>query len=438
MPVIETETSLPTTSGSPVAGVFARNLAGERQGVTSVCCAHPLVIRAALELAHERGQIAVIESTCNQVNQDGGYTGMTPQAFADDVRAAARAIRLAPERLVLGGDHLGPQPWRSLPAEKAMTRAVVMVEAYARAGYGKLHLDCSMACADDPEALSDAVIAARAARLAAAAEAALGDGDPRPVYIIGTEVPAPGGMGEGHAIVPTDPASVRATWQAHETAFAEAGLGDALGRVVAMVVQPGLDFGNEDVVAFVPSAATALAEAVTDLARVVFEAHSTDYQQPDAYAALVDMHFAILKVGPAATFALREAIYALESVARELPGWNDAMSVRDALEAAMLAEPAHWAGHYHGDADQVRYLRHFSYSDRLRYYWTVPTVAKAVRGLFELLDRAPLPLPLVSQFLPQHYRAVERGDVAATADALCRANVRLAITPYADACGAHS
>jgi D-tagatose-1,6-bisphosphate aldolase subunit GatZ/KbaZ len=423
---------------SPLRAIFDRNRAGDRQGVYSVCCAHPQVIRAALELARDRDQVAVIESTCNQVNQHGGYTGMTPEAFARAVRATAREVGLPADRLVLGGDHLGPQPWRSLQAEAAMAEAIAMIEAYARAGYTKLHLDCSMACADDVEPLGDAVIAARAARMAYAAEAALDHGAARPLYIVGTEVPAPGGMGEGHAIVPTAPASVVATWRAHERAFAQAGLGDAFARVVAIVVQPGLDFGNEDVVHFAPGDAADLARKVLALDGAVYEAHSTDYQDAQTFQTLVQMHFAILKVGPAATFALREAIYALECIARELPGWDARYSVRSALENAMLANPEHWASHYHGDVAQQRTLRHFSYSDRVRYYWTDPAVEAAVAGLYGLCDSRALPIPLISQFLPQHARAVASGALAATAAALCSAHIRLALAPYADACGSHA
>lgn len=418
--------------------IFHRNRAGNQQGVYSVCCAHPLVISAALELARDRGQIAVIESTCNQVNQDGGYTGMTPQVFADQVLATARSVGLGEDRLVLGGDHLGPQPWRKLPAEAAMAKAVAMIEAYARAGYGKLHLDCSMPCADDPAELSDAIVAERAVRLAAAAEAVFTGGSQRPVYVIGTEVPAPGGMGEGHAITPTAPSSVNETWRAHERAFAGAGLEDAFSRVVAIVVQPGVDFGNEDVVEFEPAGARELAESVLALDGAVYEAHSTDYQDPANYTALVAMHFAILKVGPAATFALREAIYALEELARELPGWTEEFSVRAAMERAMLADPAHWASHYVGDAAKQAYLRHFSYSDRLRYYWTDDGVRAAVDALAAFIDGQDLPMPLLSQYLPQHVRAVSRGETAATMAELGAAHVKLALAPYADACGVHA
>jgi D-tagatose-1,6-bisphosphate aldolase subunit GatZ/KbaZ len=318
-----------------------------------------------------------------------------------------------------------------------MAKATAMVEAYARAGYAKIHLDCSMACAGDPEALGDAIVAERAARLAAAAEAVIAEGAPRPVYVVGTEVPAPGGMGEGHGIMPTAPASVLETWRAHERAFADAGLDDALSRVVAIVVQPGLDFGNEDVVHFEPAGATGLSRSVDDLGTIVFEAHSTDYQAPPAYEALVDMHFAVLKVGPAATFALREAVYALEAIAREMPGWDARRNVRAALEEAMLRSPANWSSHYHGDAAQQAYLRHFSYSDRVRYYWTDPDVETAVTALFRFLGDGPLPLPLVSQYAPQHMHSVIDGSQSPTAAGLVRAKVQFALAPYADACGTH-
>lgn len=417
--------------------LFRRNRGGERVGIYSVCSAHPTVIAAALELARDRRQLAVIEATCNQVNQEGGYTGMQPSDFVARVRDAAAAAGLDAAAVVLGGDHLGPQPWRALPAVTAMDKAELMVEAYVRAGFTKIHLDCSMRCADDPAILPEAIIAERAARLAAAAERAAQETGTDLLYIIGTEVPPPGGMGAGHAIVPTPAESVAVTWQTHADAFARQGQQAAFGRVAAIVVQPGLDFGNEDVVHFVPAQAQSLSARLADLPGAVYEAHSTDYQRPAAYAELVAGHFAILKVGPAATFALREALYALESIETELAGPGTPSHLRASLEAAMLANPGDWASHYDGPPSRQAYLRHFSFSDRLRYYWTVPDVAAAVARLHENLSAAPIPLPLLSQFLPQHVRAVEAGILPATPEALAMANVKRALTPYADACGTH-
>ncbi len=126
------------------------------------------------------------EATCNQVNQDGGYTGMTPATFRRFVEGIADQVGLPMEHVILGGDHLGPNPWRDRPAEDALAEAEQMVAAYVAAGFTKLHLDCSMGCAGEPAALDDGTTAARAARLAAVAERTAGPDADRLRYIIGT------------------------------------------------------------------------------------------------------------------------------------------------------------------------------------------------------------------------------------------------------------
>ncbi|MGE9805374.1 class II D-tagatose-bisphosphate aldolase non-catalytic subunit, partial [Escherichia coli] len=74
------------------------------------------------------------------------------------------------EKLILGGDHLGPNRWQHLNAEEAMANADVLIAHYVAAGFKKIHLDCSMSCADDPIPLTDEIVASRAARLAVIAE----------------------------------------------------------------------------------------------------------------------------------------------------------------------------------------------------------------------------------------------------------------------------
>lgn len=411
--------------------VLAGNLAGRQVALTSVCSAHPLVLHAALSGARDAGQVALIEATCNQVNQDGGYTGMRPADFVALVAGVAQAESVSMDAVLLGGDHLGPQPWRGRPAAEAMAKAEVMVAAYVAAGFAKIHLDCSMRCADDPDPLPEATVASRAAQLAQAAErAASAAGLPGPIYVIGTEVPPPGGMGEGHAIIATDPDHVARTWDAHRAAFDAAKMGAAFERVCGIVVQPGLDFGNEDVVHFDAAQARDLSASVAGLGHAVFEAHSTDYQRPHAYPALVEGHFAILKVGPAATFALREAIYALDALDAELSSGLSRTGVRAALERAMLDDPSFWQEHYRGAAGHPAWLRHFSYSDRLRYYWTVPAVAGAVEALFRRLDSRDWPLPLVSQYLPGLYGPLIAGAARPSCAAVVISAVKRALAPY--------
>ncbi len=264
---------------------------GPVKGLVSVCSAHPVVIETALVSARDRGLPILIEATCNQVNQDGGYTGMTPARFCRFVAGVAEKLAVPDDLVILGGDHLGPNPWRHLPAADAMDKAVVMVSDYATAGFRKLHLDCSMPCADDPSPLPEQLIAARAARLAGHAEtAARSAGHPPPVYVIGTEVPVPGGATETlDPLHVTSPAAARMTVDLHRAAFAGLGLADAFRRCIALVVQPGVEFGQTEILRYDPASATDLSRARHSLSGdglsgFVYEAHSTDYQTPQALA----------------------------------------------------------------------------------------------------------------------------------------------------------
>ncbi|MBX3567177.1 MAG: D-tagatose-bisphosphate aldolase, class II, non-catalytic subunit [Rhizobiaceae bacterium] len=380
----------------------AARRAGTPEGITSVCSAHPLVIRAAARHAAKHGGAMLVEATCNQVNQFGGYTGMRPADFVDLVAGIAASEKLDAGSIILGGDHLGPNPWRGEPADVALAKAADMVEAYVAAGFRKIHLDASMGCAGEPAALDDATVAQRAAALAKAAErAARAAGGEMPVYVIGTEVPPPGGADHAlSAIEPTAPAAALQTIAVHRRVFADQGLSGAFDRVIALVVQPGVEFGNENVVAYDREKARGLSRLLDEEPGLVFEAHSTDYQTPAALRALVEDGYPILKVGPQLTFALREALYGLDLIASDLlPGYGE-RPLYQAMEGLMLADPGQWQGHYRGDAADQRLQRHYSYSDRIRYYWNRPEAEAAVGRLISALHEKIVPAPLVSQHLP--------------------------------------
>jgi D-tagatose-bisphosphate aldolase class II non-catalytic subunit len=383
---------------------LSRRGAGEpARGIVSVCSAHAWVIEATFRHACDATGPVLIEATCNQVNQFGGYTGMTPADFRRFVEGIAASVGFPLERLILGGDHLGPNPWRDKPAELAMQHAEAMVVAYVEAGFGKIHLDASMGCAGEPEAVGDSLAADRAARLAAAAEVAADrSGAPLPLYIIGTEVPTPGGALEAlDHVVPTSPEAAIETHRIHADAFAAAGLVEAFSRVVGLVVQPGVEFGDADVMHYRRKRAADLSAALGRLPGLTFEAHSTDYQNRAELAALVDDGFCILKVGPWLTFALREALYGLDAIAMDLGLAGPDEGLKAAMERLLLAEPKYWQKYYAGDADTLRVKRHYSFSDRIRYYWPHPDAQKAVADLFHRLEGATIPFPLISQHLGQ-------------------------------------
>ncbi|GAA5629092.1 D-tagatose 6-phosphate 4-epimerase [Brucella sp. NBRC 12953] len=417
----------------------ARYASGARGGITSICSAHPLVIEAALLEGIATKTDVLIEATCNQVNQDGGYTGMTPADFRRFVEDIAARLGFDTKHLILGGDHLGPNPWKHLSAEEAMAKSEVMMDGFVRAGFTKIHLDTSMGCAGEPVALPDAVTAERAARLAKVAEkAAAESGFDLPVYIVGTEVPIPGGaMEEIEDLELTKPDAALETIAIHRKAFAAVGLEDAFSRAIGVVVQPGVEFGNENVVYYDGNKASALSGVLNQTPQFVFEAHSTDYQPVEALSALVHDGFAILKVGPGLTFALREALYGLDQIAAFLDKLPEEETVRGKLEKLLLNEPKNWEKYYHGDAQELRLQRHFSYSDRIRYYWPHPEATAAVNALLKRLEGRKIPETLISQYLGTLYPAVASGKVEATPHALMVEAVRNVIRVYGKAVGTH-
>jgi D-tagatose-1,6-bisphosphate aldolase subunit GatZ/KbaZ len=407
-----------------------------QHGITSVCSAHPWTIRAAADQAAEDGSLLLIEATCNQVNQDGGYTGMRPADFRDFVKGLVAQARLPGDRLILGGDHLGPHVWRKLPAEEAMRRAEVMIAQYVRAGFSKIHLDASMPCAGDPDVLPDTMIAKRAARLAQIAESARAN-DTGSFYIVGTEVPVPGGASHGHALAVTTPEAASQTLAVHKQAFAEAGLADAWSRVVGLVVQPGVEFDNLSVIDYMPSRAQALARWRRENAGgIVFEAHSTDFQRPDAYKALVEDGFAILKVGPGVTFAMREAICALAEIEKLIVAPDAQSNILETIRAVMRDNPVSWQDYYTGSEAEQDMLLFNSYSDRIRYYWPDARIEAALTQLISNLRATPPPEILLSRYLPSQYQRVRARRLAPDPEALILDKIRDALRPYAAACRA--
>jgi D-tagatose-1,6-bisphosphate aldolase subunit GatZ/KbaZ len=459
--------------------------AGSPKGIASVCSANAFVIEAAMRLAKKKERVLLVEATANQVNQFGGYTGMRPLDFRLFVEGLAERCGFPQERLMLGGDHLGPLTWQKSPASEAMRNAENLVEEYVRAGFDKIHLDASMKLGDDdPDArLTDDTMAERGARLCKIAERAHAgsiragtpdsaqdgarrgasdgssdgarDGTPdsaldgssdgarrgahagssdgssggardgarpgarkfAPVYVMGSEVPTPGGpQHEVDVLEVTSPAACRKSIRTYRETFAQMGLSDAWNRVIAFVVQPGVEFGGDTFFAYDPDKARALCSVLDGEPGLLFEGHSTDYQTEGALRRMVSDGVAILKVGPALTFTLREALMSLEQIERLLlRGTGRPLSDFSAcLEHAMLTDESQWASHYRGNgADKLIAIK-FSYFDRARYYLHCDEVAKAIDALIANLSGIEIPLPMLSQFMPEQYSKACRSELEPT------------------------
>mgnify|MGYP003293925244 CR=1 FL=1 len=403
----------------PLQVMMEQRRAGIRCGIPSYCSANELVLEIALRRAKEQNKPVLIEATANQVNQFGGYTGMMPKDFYQMVLNMAQAIDLPENMIILAGDHLGPLTWQKLPESEAMANSYELVYQYARAGFTKIHLDTSMKVADDPEGLlSTETIARRGAMLYKAAmkgyeelKAEKPDAI-RPVFIVGSEVPIPGGATEAEdTLAVTKPEAFLDTVNTYTRVWTEEGVGEGMKDVIAVVVQPGVEFGDEQVFDYNSEAAKELCAMLKDYPDFCFEGHSTDYQTPKCLYDMVTDGIAILKVGPALTFTLREGIFALELIEQELAkleGFTPS-DFRWVLEQVMTDDTGYWKKYYHGDYRKKRYARAYSFSDRSRYYLTNPEIRKALATLLKNLDNTQIPLTLLSQYLPRQYARIRSG-----------------------------
>jgi len=428
-----------------LADILSDNRRGSAVGVYAICSANRFVLEAGIEQAQRDDSLLLIESTSNQVNQFGGYSGQTPDQFVSFIRKIAAGLNFPRERIVLGADHLGPHVWRKEGGPSAMQKASELARACVLAGYTKIHLDASMRLAGDPgdaaAPLAEEIVSGRAADLCKAAEKAhseLSHGSPAPLYVIGTDVPIPGGeLVDAQAPQPTRPEELAQTVQLAKRAFEAHDLEAAWERVIAVVVQPGVEFGDASVFPYLPEKTRALSRFVETEWQGTYEAHSTDYQTPARLRQMVCDHFAILKVGPWLTFTFREAVFALAAIEEEWLGNRRGVAisrVREALDEAMLANPEHWKDYYRGDDAALRFARKYSLSDRSRYYWTQPNVAAALQRLVGNLTLHPPPVSLLSQFLPVQAAGARAGEIANNPVALIHSKIQEVIDHYAHAC----
>lgn len=414
---------------------------GKHVGIYSVCSANGYVIEAALKRGKEDGSCVLIESTANQCDQNGGYTGMKPMDFKKFVLGVADKVGFDKNKLFLGGDHLGPLTFAGKNEAEAMADAEELIRHYVGAGFTKIHIDTSMKVNDDDPntRLSDAVIAKRGARLARVAEdtyqkllAEQPDAIP-PVYIVGSEVPIPGGaVGADEGVQVTRVEDFKNTVATFHQAFVDEGLEQAWDNVIAVVVQPGVEEKDSGCTEYDREKAKDLMASIDTFPNLVFEGHSTDYQTKIKLRELVEDGVGILKVGPALTFAMREGMFALEQIEKELLYGTDIEPSNFAavLDEAMCAEDKHWRKHYQGNDLEVRMKRKYSFSDRCRYYMPTPAVEAAKERLIGNLRTLGIPLNLLSQFMPIQYTKVREGLLVNDPEVLVEDRITNTIDEY--------
>lgn len=418
--------------------IFKRSI-GIHCGIPSYCTASGIVIEACLQQGKRFGDDVLIEGTSNQVNQFGGYTGMRPKEFKQFVYELADKVSFSRDRIILGGDHLGPLVWCKEPEASAMAKAKDLVREYVLAGYKKIHLDTSMRLGDDSqsEPLSVRTIARRGAVLFKVCEEAYQEllrenpNEQRPSYVIGSEVPIPGGEQEiTDQIAITKPEDLHETIRVYQEEFDKLGIRHLFSSIVAVVVQPGVEFGDENIARYNRIETAALSKAITQHPGIVLEGHSTDYQPPKQLKEMVEDGIAILKVGPALTFAAREGLFSLSMIEKELIPEEKRANLESVIERKMIEAPKNWEIYYKGTEEERKLKRKYSLSDRSRYYFADKEIQGAIEKLYANLDSVHIPLGLLHQFMPTQYIKIRDGKLALKASELVKDHVIDRIEDY--------
>lgn len=425
----------------PLKQIISSRKEGVYRGICSICSANEYVIEAAMERSLQLGTYVLIEATANQVNQFGGYTGMKPADFRDFVFSIAKRMNFPVDKIILGGDHLGPLVWKDESSELALEKASELVRQYVLGGFSKIHLDTSMHLGDDDKStqLDRELIAKRGAGLCAASEEAfkkLKQKNPdvlEPVYVVGSEVPIPGGIQDEEDIQITRVEDFIETTETFKEAFSVHGLSCTWQNVIAVVVQPGVEFGDETIHEYNREAARDLCNALKNYPHLVFEGHSTDYQTASHLREMVEDGIAVLKVGPALTFALREGLFALNYIENEIFKFNPDIRLSNfisVLDDVMAKNPEYWKKHYHGNGYKVRLARKYSLSDRCRYYLPLKEVRESIGLLIKNLESVEIPMTLISEFLPVQYNKIRNGTLKREPEALLRDKIINCIDNY--------
>ena len=397
----------------PVKEILDKRKNGISSGIVSYCTANSIVIETILEYYMDFNEYVLIECTANQVNQFGGYTGMTPSEFRDFVFDIAEKVGFHKDKLILGADHFGPLTWADKDENEAMENAKELVRLAVLAGYTKIHLDTSMFLANDDisKRLSDETIARRGVELYKVCEKAFIErldefpDSIHPIYVIGSEVPIPGGEYDKKSILEvTSPQDFESTVNMYDKIFKEYGIENAWDNIIAVVVQPGVEFSNNDIHNYNRNDSKELCEKLKDYPNLVFEGHSTDFQFKEKLKEMVEDGIAILKVGPAVTYALREGLFSLSLLEKELIKCeHERANFIENLEKVMLDNPKDWEEYYHGNDLEKELQRKYSFSDRSRYYLSLNKINQNINKLFKNIDSCDMPLGIIKQYCPNTY-----------------------------------
>ena len=170
-----------------------REKTGVPRTIFAACPNSPTVIRASLRAAKRNNAPIYFAATLNQIDCDGGYTGMTQEDFVRTVRFETERVNFTGD-VIVAIDHGGPwlkdkQRTEKWSVKDAMDGVKKSFEAAVLAGYDLIHVDPTVDInVPKGEIIDIHVVAARTVELIAHTEKFRKEHGIAPIsYEVGTE-----------------------------------------------------------------------------------------------------------------------------------------------------------------------------------------------------------------------------------------------------------
>ena len=192
-----------------------------------------------------------------------------------------------------------------------------------------------------------------------------------------------------------------------------------------------MEFSNEDIHNYNRNDSKELCKKLKEHPHLVFEGHSTDFQFKEKLKEMVEDGIAILKVGPAVTYALREGLFSLSLMEKELiKDENERANFIELLEKIMLDNPKDWEKYYQGNELEKELQRKYSFSDRSRYYLSLNEINKNIDKLFKNIDSCNMSLGIIKQYCPNTYLKIRSYQIEKNAKNIVKSNIHEVINDY--------
>lgn len=331
----------------------------KNKAVPSFCTSNKEVLNTIIFYCKRKNLPCLIESTSNQVNQYGGYTGKTPINFYTDLKKILKKNNFNSQNLYVGGDHLGPLPWKNKNEKIAMNNSIKLINNCLDSKYTKIHVDTSIKCSNE-NSINHSIIFERTKYIIEKSK--LKKNLKKIFLIIGTEVPLSGSNEKG---------KIKLT-QEKQIILEVKKFRNLLKKFYkkklkfGLVVEPGMRFMHYNILS--PNFSKFNEKKkISQKNNFIYEAHSTDYQPVNILKGLVKNNFKFLKVGPELTYNYSRSLFFMENIEKKYFK-NGLSNIKKKILLTMLKDKKYWKGYYLGNKSKIKKLILNSKLDRMRYY----------------------------------------------------------------------